>query len=178
MQGIVSLLDGEARERTEQLWEELRRDFGVSGIHTKRFPHFSYHVADDYNLTPLRPGLEELARATRTFSAQVSGIGIFTRKEPVIYLPVVRSAGLQTMHGNVARLADPSATGINEYYAADIWIPHVTIAEGDVDILVLPEIVRRFGERNLRWELPVTNLAVIRATESVQEICFRSEFGA
>ncbi len=178
MQGIVSLLDGEARERIEQLWEELRRDFGVRGIHSKRFPHFSYHVAEEYDLAQTRPALEELAGATRKFTARASGIGIFTRKEPVIYLPVVRSGDLQRVHGEVARLAEPLATGINEYYAADIWIPHITIAEGDVDILVLPEIVRRLGERNLRWEFLVTNLAVIRADENVQEICFRCEFGA
>jgi 2'-5' RNA ligase len=175
MQGIVSLLDGEARDRIEQLWEELRRDFGVRGIHSKRFPHFSYHVADEYDLAKLRPELEQLAGAMRQFLARASGIGIFTRKEPVIYLPVVRSNELQNIHSGVARLAEPLATGINEYYAPDIWIPHITVAEGDVDILVLPEIVRRLGERNLRWELPVTNLAVIRATENVQEICFRCE---
>src|SRR5271156_3507392 len=98
MQGIVSLLDGEARDRIEQLWEELRRDFGVRGIHTKRFPHFSYHVADEYDLAQLRPRLEQLAGSTRIFSAQASGIGIFTRKEPVIYLPVVRSSDLQRVH--------------------------------------------------------------------------------
>ena len=178
MQGIVSLLDGEARERIEQLWEELRRDFGVRGIHSKRFPHFSYHVAEEYDLTRLRPGLEQFSSATRAFPAQTSGIGIFTRKEPVIYLPVVRSDELQRIHGDVARLAEPLASGINEYYAAEIWIPHITVAEGDLDILVLPEIVRRFGERNFRWELSVTNLAVIRAVEDVQEICFRCEFGA
>jgi 2'-5' RNA ligase len=176
MQGIVSLLDGEARERIEQLWEELRRDFGVRGIHTKRFPHFSYHVADEYDLAQLQPALDQLAGATRQVPARASGIGIFTRKEPVIYLPVVRSTDLQRVHGEVARLAEPLATGINEYYAPEIWIPHITIAEGDVDILVLPEIVRRLGERNLRWEFPVTNLAVIRASETVQEICFRCEF--
>ena len=178
MQGIVSLLDGEAREWVEQLWDELRRDFGVRGIHAKRFPHFSYHVAEEYDLARLRPGLERLAGAARSFSAQTSGIGIFTRKAPVIYLPVVRSGELQRIHGDVARLAEPLAVGINEYYAAEIWIPHISVAEGDVDILVLPEIVRRFGERNLRWELRVTNLAVIRAAEDVQEICFRCEFGA
>jgi 2'-5' RNA ligase len=178
MQGIVSLLDGEARERIEQLWEELRRDFGVRGIHAKRFPHFSYHVAEEYDLARLRPGLKQLSCATRGFSAQTSGIGIFTRKEPVIYLPVVKSGELQRIHGDVARLAEPLAAGINEYYAAAIWIPHITVAEGDVDILVLPEIVRRFGERNFRWELTVTNLAVIRAVEDVQEICFRCGFGA
>jgi 2'-5' RNA ligase len=177
MQGIVSLLDGEARERIEQLWEELRRDFGVHGIHTKRFPHFSYHVAEEYDVAQLRPAIEKLAGAMRQFSARASGIGIFTRREPVIYLPVVRSELLQRIHRDVARLAEALASGINEYYAPDIWIPHITIAEGDVDILVLPEIVRRLGERNLRWELPVTNLAVIRATESVQEICFRCELG-
>ena len=82
------------------------------------------------------------------------------------------------LHKEIAAAVSTLATGINEYYAEEIWIPHITIAEGDVDSLVLPEIVRRFGERNFRWELRVTNFAVIRATDDVQEVCFRCDFGA
>ena len=82
------------------------------------------------------------------------------------------------MHKQISAAVSSLATGINEYYAEDIWIPHITIAEGDVDLLVLPEIVRRFGERNLRWELRANNFAVIRATEDVQEVCFRCDFRA
>ncbi len=178
MQGIVSLLDGADRERVEQLWDELRQDFGVRGIHAKRFPHFSYHVADEYDLARAQAALSALARQTRNFSVQTSGIGIFTRKEPVIYLPVVRAVEIAAAHVRIGAAAVPFATGVNEYYANEIWIPHVTIAEGDVDILVLPEIVRRFGEWNFRWEMRVTNFALIRATESVQEVCFRCDFGA
>ncbi len=178
MQGIVSLLDGADRERVEQLWDELRQVFGVRGIHAKRFPHFSYHVADEYDLTRAQAALNALARQTRRFSVQASGIGIFTRREPVIYLPVVRAPEIAAAHTQIAATAAPLATGVNEYYADEIWIPHVTIAEGDVDILVLPEIVRRLGERNFRWDMRVTNFALIRADESVQEVCFRCDFGS
>lgn len=178
MQGIVSLLDGVDRERVEQLWEELRWEFGVRGIHSKRFPHFSYHVAEEYDLPSVQAILRALASQTRSFAAQSSGIGIFTRKEPVIYLPVVKTWELAVLHKQIAAAVSSLATGINEYYGEDIWIPHITIAEGDVDLLVLPEIVRRFGERNFRWELRASNFAVIRATEDVQEVCFRCDFAA
>ena len=178
MQGIVSLLGGADGERVEQLWDELRRDFGVRGIHSKRFPHFSYHVAEEYDLARAQAMLGARASQIRSFPAQTSGIGIFTRKEPVIYLPVVKTWELAVVHKQIAAAVSTLATGINEYYAEEIWIPHITIAEGDVDSLVLPEIVRRFGERNFRWELRVTNFAVIRATDDVQEVCFRCDFGA
>jgi len=178
VQGIVTLLDGADRERVEQLWDELRQEFGVRGIHAKRFPHFSYHVAEQYDLPRAQAALESLARQTRSFFVQTSGIGIFTRKEPVIYLPVIRTAEMAAAHERIAASAASFATGINEYYAAEIWIPHVTIAEGDVDILVLPEIVRRFGERIFRWEMRVSNFALIRADESMQEVCFRCDFAA
>jgi len=176
MQGIVSLLDGADRERVEQLWDELRQTFGVRGIHAKRFPHFSYHVAEEYDLPRAKQALEALAKKTRRFFAQTSGIGVFTRKDPVIYVPVVRTEEVAAAHAKIAERVGPLAMGTNEFYADEIWIPHVTIAEGDVDILVLPEIVRRLGERNFRWEMPVSNFALIRATESVQEVCFRYEF--
>ena len=178
MQGIVSLLGGADGERVEQLWDELRRDFGVRGIHSKRLPHFSYPVAEEYDLARAPAMLGARASQIRSFPAQTSGIGIFTRKEPVIYLPVVRTWELAVLHKEIAAAVSTLATGINEYYAEEIWIPHITIAEGDVDSLVLPEIVRRFGERNFRWELRVTNFAVIRATDDVQEVCFRCDFGA
>jgi len=178
VQGIVSLLDGADRERVEELWDDLRRDFGVRGIHAKRFPHFSYHVAEEYDLARAQAAIGALALQTRSFSVQTSGIGIFTRKLPVIYLPVVRGPELAAAHARIAEAAAPITMAPNEYYANDVWIPHVTIAEGDVDILVLPEIVRRFGERDFRWEMHVTNFALIRASETVQEVCFRCDFGA
>jgi 2'-5' RNA ligase len=177
VQGIVSLLDGADRERVEQIWDELRRDFGVSGIYAKRFPHFSYHIAEQYDLARAEAALRALAAKTRPFAAQTSGIGIFTRKDPVIYVPVVRSAKLADLREKIAEFASPLATGVNEFYGEEIWMPHITIAEGDVDLLVLPEIMRRFGERNFRWELRVTNIAIIRAAEDVQEVSCRCEFG-
>jgi 2'-5' RNA ligase len=93
-------------------------------------------------------------------------------------LPVVKTWELAVLHKQIAAAVAPLATGVNEYYAEEIWIPHITIAEGDVDLLVLPEIIRRFGERNFQWEIRVTNFAVIRAAEDVQEVCFRCDFPA
>ena len=90
---------------------------------------------------------------------------------------MVRSAEIETLRQQIAGSVRDLAETPNEYYAEDIWIPHVTIAEGDVDLLVLPAIVRRFGDRDLQWEMRVTNLAVILAAEDVQEICFRCELG-
>lgn len=87
MQGIVTLLDGADRESIEGIWEELRRDFGVRGIHARRFPHFSYHVAEKYDLDRVHAELEGLARMLKPFTVRTSGIGIFTRKQPVILYP-------------------------------------------------------------------------------------------
>ena len=75
MQGIVTLLDGEARDRICELWEELRRDFGVSGIHAKRFPHFSFHVAEEYDLAELRAELERMAGPRGDFPCSAAGSG-------------------------------------------------------------------------------------------------------
>jgi len=177
MQGIVTLLDGADRERIEAIWDELRRDFGVRGVHAQRFPHFTYHAAAEYDPAGVRAKLDGLARTIRPFTVRTSGIGIFTRKQPVIFLPVARSPSIESLRQRIARGVEDFADAPNDYYAEDIWIPHVTLAEGDVDLLVLPEIVRRFGERTLQWEMLATNVAVIHAAEDVQEIRFRFDFG-
>jgi hypothetical protein len=49
MEATVSLLDEEHYRLTVSLWSELESQFGLRGIHVTPFPHFSYHVAQEYD---------------------------------------------------------------------------------------------------------------------------------
>src|SRR4051812_34728057 len=101
MMGIVSLLDDKHYSLVEQIWEELQRELGVHDLCRTPFPHFSYHVAQHYDRSSLEPIVHDLARNMGTFHVRTAGLGIFPGAHPVLYIPVVRSMELSTIHAEV-----------------------------------------------------------------------------
>ena len=161
MNAIVSLLDADHDRVVRGLWAELEREFGVTVQYAAPFTHFSYHVADDYDLDVLIPVFAMLATERSPFSVTASGLGVFTGARPVLFVPVVRSPALDALHREVfARCT--AAFGVSlPYYAPDAWVPHLTLAQGERAADRLPDIVRGLAARDLRWSLRVDNLAVI-----------------
>jgi len=49
------------------------------------------------------------------------------------------------------------------YYRPEQWIPHITLADGDVLKKLLLDVVRLLSERDFNWEIEVTNLSLIYA---------------
>ncbi|HEX6385194.1 MAG TPA: 2'-5' RNA ligase family protein, partial [Anaerolineae bacterium] len=130
MHGVVTILDEAHYERVEALWADLKREFGVGNANVVHYPHFSYHVAGDYDLDRLAAALEAIARETAAFTVKASGLGIFTGPEPVLYVPVVRSAALTALHQRVWTAVEHASRDSIAYYAPDLWLPHITLGQG------------------------------------------------
>lgn len=64
MHGVVSLLDEQHYARVEQLWRELESTFGVRDLYNTPFPHFSYHVAQHYDVEKLERIMHRSGDAT------------------------------------------------------------------------------------------------------------------
>ena len=90
MHGISSLLDNDHNQLIEELWAELEREFSVCGVYVTPYPHFSYHVAQDYDVDKLEPVLQRITSNITTFKVRTGGLGVFTDNSPVLYIPVVR----------------------------------------------------------------------------------------
>ena len=177
MQGVASLLDDHYRGQVEDLWEELQQEFGIAGIYAQRFPHISFQVVESYAASRVRTLLRQLTQASAEFSVRTSGLGVFSGSRPVLYIPVVRSPQLDELHRRVWEILAGTNSGISEHYAPEMWIPHITLAEGDVDADKAAEIVRRWSGRNFGWEIRIHNLALLTSTDGKQEITFRLDFG-
>ncbi len=180
MHGVVSLLPEQHYRQVEHLWAELQEVFSVRGVYITPYPHFSYQIAQDYDLARVTPVLKRLASNTTTFQVRTSGIGIFTGASPVIYIPVVRSLELSQLHEDLWNELSEAGTGIQEYYSPAQWMPHITIGFGDITGENLPAILRWLNERDFTWEFTVDNLAIIHDTGVRQELhsCYdiRNEF--
>jgi hypothetical protein len=161
MNAIVSLLDEEHDRVVRGLWGELEHDFGVTAQYAQPFTHFSYHVADDYDLDGLRPILEGLIQDHGPFTVSTSGLGVFTGARPVLFVPVVRSPDLDALHAALwSRCTAAFGVGL-PYYAPDAWVPHVTLAQGPAAVERFPDVVRALTHREFNWNLRIDNLAVI-----------------
>ena len=177
MQGVVTLLDDRHYARVGALWEELGQKFDVRGMYVTPFPHFSYQVADAYEEQECGRFLRELAARTRPFRVRTSGLGIFTVANPILYIPLVRSPQLSRLHEEIWKGIRQSAPGaVAHYYAPEEWVPHVTLAHGDIDQEKLSAIVRVLSTRNFHWEITVNNLCMIYDTGKEQGVRCRFNF--
>jgi hypothetical protein len=79
-------------------------------------------------------------------------------------VPVVRSAELDRLHQAVWAAASGTAEGSLSYYEPERWLPHITLACGDLDHGSLGLIMTRLSRRNIAWEIVVDNVTVVTAS--------------
>jgi 2'-5' RNA ligase superfamily protein len=170
MHGIVSLLDNDYNRLVEELWAELEREFSVHGVYVTPYPHFSYHVAKDYDVDKIEPVLQRITSDITTFKVRTSGLGVFTGNSPVLYIPVARSLELTQLHEELWQEVATASSGVQQYYHPGQWMPHITIGFGDISKDNLSQIIPFLAERNFSWEITVDNIALIYDTGIKQEL--------
>jgi hypothetical protein len=170
MHGIVSLLNNNHNQLIEELWAELERGFSVDGVYITPYPHFSYHVAQDYDVDKIESVLDRITSSITTFTVRTSGLGIFTGASPVLYIPVVRSLELTQLHEELWQEISPASSGAQQYYHPDQWMPHITIGFGDISKDKLSQIIPFLAEHDFNWEITVNNIALIYDTGIKQEL--------
>jgi 2'-5' RNA ligase len=177
MHGVVSLLDDEHYRIVEDVWAELSRKFGVHGIYSTPFPHFTYQVSEEYDVRAVETALRGVADSTKPFRVRAGGLGVFCGARPVLHVPLVRSPELVALHEEVWRaVGRPPSGEVARYYESEMWIPHVTLAQGDIDGDRLGEVVRALAARNFHWEMEVNNLSLIYDTGTEQGLRCRFNF--
>jgi 2'-5' RNA ligase len=177
MHGVVSLLDSTHDAQVERLWAELAATFGVRGVYVTPYPHFSYHVAAAYDLARLDPILQAVAGMTAPFRVRTAGLGIFTGAQPVLYLPVVRTAALSRVHAALWPAVASVASDSNSYYHPDRWLPHITIGFGDVSPERLAALIGPLAARSFDWEIAIDQFALIYDSGAGQVVRARYPFG-
>src|SRR6266705_1957582 len=170
MDGIVSFLDSKHNQLIEELWAELKQEFSVDGVYITPYPHFSYHVALDYDVDKIESVLKRITANITTFKVRTSGLSVFTGASPVLYIPVVRSLELTQLHEEIWQEIATASSGVQQYYHPEQWMPHITIGFGDISKDNLSQIIPFLAERDFNWEITVNNLALIYDTGIKQEL--------
>jgi 2'-5' RNA ligase len=160
MHGIVALLDDEHTARVEALWDELSKSCGLTYIQLTPFPHFSWHIAEDYDFKKLEDKIFHIAQQIPPFTVQTTGLGIFTGKAPVVYIQVVKDHQLLKLHQHIWEETNPFGSGISAHYSPDQWMPHITLANRDVSDENLPCIFSLLGKHSYAWEININWFAI------------------
>jgi 2'-5' RNA ligase len=178
MNGIASLLNDPYKTQIESIWQELEEKCGLIGVRITPFPHFTYQVVEAYDQARLEPILQELAREAQPFTVHTTGLGLFTGKVPVIYLPVVKNDLLLHFHKLLWDRTKEVAQGSSPYYAPDMWMPHITLGYGDVTHFNLGCAMEALTFRDFDWQIRINNLTFIgQFDQNIYETCCTYHFG-
>lgn len=177
MPGVITLLESEAAARVEALWDAIAREFGVPKGYPGAVPHFTYHLADSYDLPAALGVIETVAGYWAPFSVEASGFGVLPGDSPVVYVPVARSAELTALH--VAIVGGMKAAGMANlpYYSDPYWLPHITIAQANVPTGALAPRLAWLAREPIAWRIPVSNLAVADQTADGAVVFGQRRFG-
>lgn len=176
LHSIISLLDERHSNLVKKIWGEIERRFGIQSLYTPPIPHFSYQVAEDYDLELLESILRESAKKIKEFRIKTTGLGIFTGEQPVIYIPIIRSPKLLQLHKILWRETQLTGRGIMDLYEPERWMPHITLAQRGLNNYNLPRILRLLSRYDLNWEITVGSISFIYDTGEKQELRFNFEF--
>jgi 2'-5' RNA ligase len=153
----------------------LEQHCGLIGVRVTPLPHFSWLIADEYNLLSIRPILKEICDATSPFTVMTTGLGIFSGVVPVIYIPVVKNNRLVQLHHLIWEATFSMSRDSSFYYSPEMWLPHITLAHGDVDRENLNCAVSSLAFSDFNWEIPVDHLTLVYQAEG-QEGWLRMRF--
>ena len=172
--GVVSLLDPEHYAVVEGIWDELDEELGLRGVKGAPWPHIA-HQLGDYDLAVLPGILEKLAAATPPFVIETTGLGVFSGLEPVLYVPVVRTAELSEFQRLLWTAVGTACRNASDDYWVSNWVPHITLAAGDLDAGNLAEAIKLLSARRFDWRVTIDNLAYIDAGYEGQDLRLRHD---
>ena len=174
MHAVVSLLDKKHEQTVKELWSDLERLYEIRELAALiPFPHFSCQIAQQYNEKQLLTRLENIAHQTVPFHVMTSGLSMFTGSHPVLFIPVVRTMELSLLHQNLWQELSPLGKGVSLYYSQERWLPHITLAEHDLDQQKVAQIISLLSQRDFFWNIVIDNLAVLWDTGTAQEVRYR-----
>jgi 2'-5' RNA ligase len=165
MHGLVSLLPQPYYNQVLALWDELESDFRLKGIRVTPFPHFSWEIAEEYDEALLAQLLNEMVLNLPPLHVTCTGLGIFSGPQPVIFIPVVKTASLVQLHQTVWDILKPAAKDRSPYYSPDFWMPHISLAYMDVTPANIGPLMEKLAFRSFNWQFEVDNFTYIYEPE-------------
>ena len=157
--GLITLLDDQRDREVKDIWRELKSACGPGWLVQRvPFPHFSWLVCGQYDETLALAAMKRIAARAKPIEVKVTALGVFTGERPVLYASITRTAELSTLHSLIWQEMRPALTNPMAYYEPPNWMPHITLAEGDLTQDTLACAMRALAGRNFYWQFRADTL--------------------
>ena len=175
MFGVVSLLEGLHLSLFREMWGTLQVDCGFNGDYIAPIPHISWHVAKSYDLYELKSVLVDISVRATPLTIRTEGLGIFTGDVPIIYINVLKDAALLEFQFKIWQSIKIASHEASILYTPEYWMPHITLARGDINNCNLGCLMDKLAFKDLSWELEMDHIAVIGQDDEQidQDLIFR-----
>jgi 2'-5' RNA ligase len=162
MYAIISKLDAESSSTVNQLWLTLCKACGLSAIYNLPLPHLTWMVADDLAIQQSTPILNQISEKANSLTLHTFGLGVFTGEKPVLYLPVVKSIEMTSLHEKIWDQVFPFSKEQKLYYSPNLWVPHITLAINDLTEENLACAINAIAFDSVELFVKINNLAIAR----------------
>jgi 2'-5' RNA ligase len=160
MYGVVTLLDANHLIRFSEVWDLLIRFCPEFNQQAAPLPHFSWHIAEGYDLARLQHLLSEFVRDAHTFTAHCAGLGLFTGATPVVYIRLVKDDRLAQLQRQLYQQILPISSSPSPFYTPQAWVPHISLTSDIPDPELLACAMRYLAFRVYDWEIRVDHLTI------------------
>lgn len=176
MYSVLSLIDNSSQSEIQRIFERIRPTLQSKTPVIWDFPHFTWHSAEEYNQELLDGMINKFSSSWEKFPVRVTGIGIFTGKVQVLYLPIIKTSALVELQQEIYREIQDFSTNSSNFYLPDIWIPHITLISSPEEQTALPAAIQILSRINVDFEVEIDNLAVGQYTGTSARILQRNPF--
>jgi 2'-5' RNA ligase len=162
LHGIASRLDETHSARVHTIWDRLEESCSLDGIRRTPIPHLSWMIGEEFDFKRLEPALKRCLQDRVPLQLRTTGLGVFTGEpDIVLYIAVIKDAGLMAFHRRLWEVAGSFIERPSAYYLPDHWVPHITLAHGDVDPEALACAARLLAREQLHWTIGISEVSLI-----------------
>jgi 2'-5' RNA ligase len=159
MYSILSLIDSKNTKPIQDVITAIRPVFPTTTPIIWEYPHFTWHSAEEYDLGNLPRILEEIAKNLRPFTIRVIGMGLFTGKTRVLFLPILKTCDLANTQAHIVEKLYGCHKKPSEYYLPEKWIPHITLISNPKDLDSIMPSVKLLSDRTIDFTLKIDNIS-------------------
>lgn len=127
MYSIISTLDPEADSKVNQLRAWLIDRNPSLGNTLLLDPHVSWLGAEEMDVRTVGEMLTRMAHTLSPLYLVTTGFGVFSGRNPVLYLPIVKTTELAKLHASLWDLLSSEVKVSNLMFRPEQWLPHITV---------------------------------------------------
>jgi 2'-5' RNA ligase len=159
--GIASLLTSEERDEVLRFWNVFEKNYNSVGVRSFDHLNLGFQGASCLSVASLKDELSKLCAKISPFEIKVDGFGFFEAQSKVVYLKVMKTKELIEIHKEINSTLAKCCENLFNFYTPENWVPHITLAMGDLSETSLENFKNRFKDYSPSFNQTISNLALV-----------------